>query len=414
MQYLIPAGRVRFSPARGPARQVLPNRERFSRQLKTFCAITATVRYDKGVRKMDRRVSLKALPVITLFPLFLILFSISCGGNAKTPGAVARPVGEPITIQPPLGLPAVPIPADNPPTADTVALGRRLYYDTQLSADNTIACANCHNPALAFTDGRPVSLGVNGKAGTRNAPTVLNAAYNTLQFWDGRAASLEDQAGGPIQNPLEMNQPHEVMVAKIGKLAEYQAAFDKAFGPGPITVDKVEKAIASFERTLISGNSPFDRYQYGGDKTAMSESAKRGLAIFRDKQKGKCAVCHTIEDKYALFTDGKFHNIGEGLDANGDLKDLGRYEQTKVDADRGAFRTPTLRNIAKTAPYMHDGHVKTLKDVVDFYVGGGTSNPYLDKEIKELKLNGTERADLVAFLEALSGDMPANSGPPSR
>ena len=373
---------------------------------------TARVRYHNVVPTMDRRVSAIALPAVTLLSLFLIV--VSCGEKPKVAEAAARPVGAPITIQPPLGLPPVPIPADNPPTAETIALGRRLYYDTQLSADDTVACANCHNPALAFTDGRPVSLGVAGKTGTRNAPTVLNAAYNTSQFWDGRAKSLEDQAGGPIQNPLEMNQPHEAMVAKIGKLAEYKAAFDNAFGHGPITVDKVEKAIASFERTLLSGNSPFDRYEYGGDKTAMSESAIRGLAIFRDKQKGNCVVCHTIEDHYALFTDGKFHNIGEGLDPNGELKDLGRYEVTKVDADRGAFRTPTLRDIAKTGPYMHDGHVKTLKDVVDFYVGGGTSNPYLDKEIKELKLNGTERADLVAFLEALSGDMPANSGLPSQ
>jgi cytochrome c peroxidase len=323
----------------------------------------------------------------------------------------SKPVGQVIAIQAPLGLPSVPIPADNPPTADTIALGRRLYYDTQLSADNTVACANCHNPALAFTDGRPVSLGVNGQTGTRNAPTVLNAAFQPVQFWDGRATSLEDQAGGPIQNPVEMNQSHDVMVAKIGKLTNYRDAFDKAFGPGPITVGKVEKAIASFERTLLSGNSPFDRYQYGGDKAALPAAAIRGLEIFRDKAKGNCVTCHTIEDKSALFADGKFHNIGVGIDANGELKDQGRYGETHLDADRGAFRTPTLRNVAKTAPYMHDGSVKTLKDVVDFYVGGGTSNPHLDKEIKELKLSGPERADLVAFLESLTGDTPANSGP---
>ncbi len=350
---------------------------------------------------------------LVLVPLSLLV--VSCGEKAKVgelpATAPAKPVGATVEITVPLGLPPVPIPADNPPTADTIALGRRLYYDTQLSADNTVACANCHSPAMAFTDGRPVSVGVGGKTGTRNAPTVLNAAYNSLQFWDGRAKSLEDQAGGPIQNPVEMNQSHDVMVAKIGKLADYQAAFDKAFGQGPITVDKVEKAIASFERTVLSGNSPFDKYQYGGDKKAMSAAAIRGLAVFKDKAKGNCATCHTIEEKYALFSDGKFHNIGEGLDAKGELKDQGRYGETKAEEDRGAFRTPTLRNIAKTAPYMHDGSVKTLKDVVDFYVGGGTSNPHLDKEIKELKLSKTERQDLVAFLEALTGDMPANSGP---
>jgi cytochrome c peroxidase len=339
---------------------------------------------------------------------------LSCGEKPKVAETPAKPVGAAIAIESPLGLPPVPIPEDNPPTPDTVALGRRLYYDTQLSADNTVACSNCHNPAQAFTDGLPVSKGVNGKTGTRNAPTVLNAAFHPVQFWDGRAKSLEDQAGGPIQNPVEMNQPHDVMVAKISKLTDYQSAFDKAFGPGPITVDKVEKAIASFERTVISGNSPFDRYQYGGDKKAMSPAAIRGLAIFKDKEKGNCVTCHTIDEKYALFTDGKFHNIGVGVDSNGELKDQGRYDQTKAEADRGAFRTPTLRNIAKTGPYMHDGSVPTLKAVVDFYVGGGTSNPHLDKEIKELKLKGPERADLVAFLEALTGDVPANSGAPGR
>jgi cytochrome c peroxidase len=319
-----------------------------------------------------------------------------------------------MTITPPLGLPPVLIPNGNPPTAETVALGRKLYYETQLSGDNKISCATCHNPAMGFTDGLPVSNGFGGKKGTRNAPTVLNAAYNPVQFWDGRAPSLEDQAGGPIQNPIEMNQSHDVMVAKISKLGQYKDEFDKAFGPGKITVEKVEMAIASFERTVISGNSPFDRYQYGGDKTAMSTSAIRGLGLFRDKNKGNCVTCHTIDDKYALFTDGKFHNLGVGVDSNGDLKDQGRYDATKQEADRGAFKTPTLRNIAKTAPYMHDGSDKTLKDVVDFYVGGGTSNPHLDKDIKELKLSGAERADLVAFLEALTGDMPPNSGPPGQ
>ena len=351
----------------------------------------------------------KAAFAVLLFPFLFV----SCSEKPKVEEP-SKPVGEPIAIQSPLGLPPVPIPADNPPTADSIALGRRLYYDRQLSGDNTLACANCHNPALYFTDGRPVSLGVGGKTGTRNAPTVLDAAYLPVQFWDGRATSLEDQAGGPIQNPVEMNQPHDVMVAKIGKLTEYQAAFDKAFGKGPITVHKVEKAIAGFERTLLSGNSPFDRYQYGGDKTAMSDSAIRGLALFRDKAKGNCVTCHTIEDKSALFSDGKFHNLGVGLDANGYIKDQGRYDETHLDADRGAFRTPTLRDVAKTAPYMHDGSLKTLKDVVDFYVGAGNSNPYRDKEIKELKLSGQERADLLAFLESLTGDLPPNAGPPGQ
>jgi cytochrome c peroxidase len=341
------------------------------------------------------------------------LFLISCQ-KAPVIEAPTLPVGQTLTIQSPLGLPPVPVPVNNPPTADTIALGRMLYYDRRLSVDNTVACANCHNPNLYFTDGRPVSLGVHNQTGTRNAPTVLNAAYQPVQFWDGRATSLEDQAGGPIQNPVEMNQPHDAMIAKIGNLTDYKGAFEKAFGKGPITIRKVEMSIASFERTLLSGNSPFDRYQYGGDKTAMSAAAIRGLEIFKDKNRGNCVTCHTIEDRSALFSDGKFHNLGSGIDPDGNLKDQGRYNETHLDADRGAFRTPTLRNIAKTAPYMHDGSLKTLKDVVDFYVGGGTSNPHLDKEIKELKLKGPEREDLVAFLESLTGDLPANAGPPNQ
>jgi cytochrome c peroxidase len=360
-----------------------------------------------GVLRKADGIFTRAAFAVLLFPLFFV----SCSEKPKVEES-SKPVGEPVAIQSPLGLPPVPIPADNPPTADTIALGRRLYYDKQLSGDDTVACSHCHNPDLYFTDGRPVSLGVGGKTGTRNAPTVLNAAFQPVQFWDGRATSLEDQAGGPIQNPVEMNQSHDVMVAKIGRMKDYQSAFDKAFGKGPITAHKVVQAIASFERTLLSGNSPFDRYQYGGDKTAMPESAIRGLAIFRDKTKGNCVTCHTIQDQFALFSDGKFHNLGAGLDADGNLKDQGRYNETHLDADRGAFRTPTLRDVAKTAPYMHDGSLKTLKDVVDFYVGGGTSNPYRDKDIKELKLSGPERADLVAFLEALTGDLPQNAGPP--
>jgi cytochrome c peroxidase len=179
-------------------------------------------------------------------------------------------------------------------------------------------------------------------------------------------------------------------------------------------MDKVVKAIAGFERTLLSGNSPFDRYQYGGDKTALSAAATRGLAIFTDKTRGNCSTCHTIGERFALFTDGKFHNLGAGMNANGELADEGRYTHTGSDADRGAFRTPSLRNVAQTAPYMHDGSLKTLKDVINFYVGGGNSTPQLDREIKPLKLSEQDRSDLVIFLEALTGDMPSNAGRPSK
>lgn len=324
--------------------------------------------------------------------------------------------GAPLETRTPLGLPPVPIPAGNPPTAATVALGRRLFYDKRLSSDDTVACANCHNPAIFFTDGLIVSSGVADRMGTRNAPTVLNAAYSQLQFWDGRAASLEEQAGGPIQNPVEMNQPHDVMVSKIRAVAEYRTAFATAFDVGPITVERVEKAIAAFERTLLSGNSPFDRYLYGGDKKALSAAAIRGLAIFRDKGKGNCATCHTIEDQYALFTDNKFHNLGVGVEANGKVADEGRYAETHAESDHGAFRTPSLRNVAKTEPYMHDGSLKTLRQVVDFVNDGGGSqgNAGLDREIRSLHLTVREKTDLVAFLESLTGDVPPDSGPPGQ
>jgi cytochrome c peroxidase len=345
----------------------------------------------------------------------LLLATAICIGCSRKPAAVAiveKPIGVPISVKVPLGLPPLPVPADNPVTAETVALGRKLFYDRRLSADNTISCANCHSPQLGFTDGRKHSTGVGGKVGTRNAPTVLNAAYGTAQFWDGRAASLELQAAGPIANPVEMNQTHEVSVSKLSADPEYKSMFEAAFGPSPITITKVEKAIASFERTMISGNSPFDRYQYGGDKTALSPAAIRGLAIFTDKKRGNCAACHTIGEKYALFTDGKYHNIGVGVNGEGEITDPGRFAESKIEAERGAFKTPSLRNIGLSAPYMHDGSLKTLKDVVDFYAGGGNSNPNLDKEIKETKLSGQEREDLVEFLESLNGELPPDAGPP--
>ena len=325
----------------------------------------------------------------------------------------AKPIGAVVEIKAPLGLPPVPVPADNPPTAETIALGRKLYYDAKLSVDNTISCASCHHPLLGFGDGKPVSDGVKGGKGNRNAPVVMNSAYFTLQFWDGRAPSLEKQAEGPVANPIEMGMTHEGVVERLTGDAAYKAEFEKAFGPGPVTYEKVGKAIASFERTVISGNSPFDRYQYGGDKKAMSAAAIRGLEVFKNPAKGNCAVCHTIEEKHALFMDNKFHNLGVGMNNKGELTDLGRYDQTKAEADKGAFKTPSLRNIALSAPYMHDGSHKTLKEVVDFYVGGGNSNEHLDKDIKALKLSKQERDDLITFMEALTGEIPPDIGDPN-
>ncbi len=339
------------------------------------------------------------------------LFAVAAVSLGCTTPPSEIPRGAKLQIRAPLGLPPVPIPADNPPTLETVALGRKLFYDKRLSADDTVACASCHDPARGFSDGRSHSIGVGGQTGTHNAPTVMNAAYMPLQFWDGRAASLEQQAAGPIANPVEMNLPHDLCLAKLNAAPEYTAAFERAFGPGPVTMGRLKKAIASFERTVISGNSPFDRYRYAGETGALSAAAVRGLAVFTDAGRGNCVVCHPIGDQHALFTDGKFHNTGAGVNGEGELTDQGRYGESKVESDKGAFKTPSLRNVSETAPYMHDGSLRTLKQVVDFYAGGGNSNAHLDPEMKTIRLNGRERGDLVEFLRALTGELPAGIGP---
>ena len=324
----------------------------------------------------------------------------ACGKSASE-----RPIGKTIEIVTPLGLPDLVVPADNPVTAETVALGKKLFFDPRLSADSTVSCASCHSPERGFSDGRKTALGVRQQVGNRNAPTVVNAAYNVRQFWDGRAATLEDQAAGPIANPIEMNAPHGDCEDRLSGIPEYRDLFAKAFGEGEIRMLHIQKAIAAYERTVISGNSPFDRYFYGGDKSALSEAQVRGMAIFMDRAKGNCTACHLVGAKSALFADGLFHNIGAGLNAEGELTDLGRFVETKKESDKGAFKTPSLRNVAQSGPYMHDGRLKTLREVVDFYVGGGSSNPHLDKQIKPLTLTGLEREDLVAFLESLTGEL---------
>ena len=190
--------------------------------------------------------------------------------------------------------------------------------------------------------------------------------------------------------------------------------FNKTFGPGGVTIGRVENALASFERTILVGNSPFDRYQFGGDRSALTAGQLRGLAIFQDPNRGNCAVCHSIRLHDALFTDGKFHNTGEGIDGDGTLVDVGRFHETRVASDQGAFKTPTLRNVTNTGPYMHDGSLGTLKEVVDFYAGGGNSNPNLDPEMSRIHLTGADRLDLVEFLQSLTGEPPQNVGPPER
>jgi cytochrome c peroxidase len=333
--------------------------------------------------------------------------------HAQSPATPVLPIGKPAQIKTPLGLPPVPIPADNPPTEETIALGRRLYYDPSLSLDGTISCASCHAPQFAFSDQRPVSEGVGNKTGTRHAPTVINSAYSTLQFWDGRAPNLEEQAKGPIANPVEMAHSLDGVVKRLQADPKYPDLFQKAWGSDQITIDMVAKSIASFERTVIAGDSPFDQFYYGHDSKAMSLQAQAGLKIFMSAKKGNCAVCHSIGKEYSLFTDNKFHNLGVGADTKGELNDVGRYAVTKVDADMGCFKTPSLRNLANRGRYMHDGSFPTVKDALAHYIGGGNWNPHLDKELHSLDgLTFDERDDLLAFLDALNGKLPDNIGPP--
>lgn len=328
-------------------------------------------------------------------------------GCTKTSANRSAEARKTVALSARLGLPPVPVPANNPPTAEAIELGRQLFFSPVLSVDRTLSCATCHDPAKAFAEPKNVSTGIHGKKGVRNAPTVLNAAYNSSQFWDGRAVSLEEQVSGPMLNAIEMGNTEAGVVRNVAADAELIALVEKAFGSREVTMERITKAIASYERTLVSGNSPFDRYQYGGDPKAMSEAAVRGLEVFKNPQKGNCAVCHTIGSEYALFADNRFHNLGTGMNPEGEIADVGRFAVTQRPADRGAFRTPSLRNVALTAPYMHDGSLKTLKEVVDFYIGGGSSNPQLDPLIKPLThLTREERSNLIAFLESLTGEMP--------
>ncbi len=300
----------------------------------------------------------------------------------------------------PLGLKAPEVPADNPVTDAKRDLGRVLYFDKRLSADGTVSCATCHAPDKGWTDRSPVSTGIHGQKGGRSAPTVLNSAYMAVQFWDGRAKTLEDQAKGPIQNPVEMGFTHDACVAKLKSIKGYAPLFKAAFGDDKIDIDRVAKAIATFERTVLTGNSPADKWE-AGDKKAMSAAAARGRELFHGK--ANCAICH---DGFN-FSDSDFHNLGVGMAKEIAKPDLGRFDQTKAETDKGKFKTPTLRNLKDTAPYMHDGSQKTLAEVVDFYDRGGEKNAQLDGRIKPLGLTKRERADLVAFLDALNGDPAA-------
>lgn len=352
--------------------------------------------------------------------------------------AVGLNAGDGMEQKAPLGLPPIPIPGDNPLTPEKVALGDSLFHDTRFSSTGEVSCSTCHDDAKAFTDSPlPVSEGIEGLTGTRNAPTVINAAYFDAQFWDGRSPSLEDQALHPFLNPVEMGLESHDPILEIARTDPYYVdAFKNVFGVtgDKITMKEVTQAIAAFERTKIAADSPFDRWYFGGDEGALSASQKRGFDTFINE--GRCVSCHLVEQTQALFTDNRFHNIGVGINdiqddvpklAKAFLKaeattsevdvevltdpktsEIGRFVVSRTFDDLGSFKTPTLRNVAATAPYMHDGSVKNLRDAVVHYNNGGVTvegdpvNDFLSGGIRPLNLTDEQIDDLVAFMEALT------------
>lgn len=308
--------------------------------------------------------------------------------------ALAADKPKPIPTQ----LPPVKHPADNLSTAAKIALGKRLFFDTRLSRTNEVACATCHDPAKGWSNGQRFATGVDGRLGTRNSPTLINVAYNAAYFWDGRAGSLEEQALMPIQNPNEMDLPLPALVKKVNGDEQYRHQFHDVFGTDADS-EAIAKAIAAFERTIVARAAPIDRFM-AGDKTALSLAARRGMKLFFGD--ARCQVCHSGPN----FTDNRFHNVGVGVGA--ETPDRGREQFTGEAKDRSAFKTPTLREVVRTAPYMHDGSFARLKDVVWHYNFGGVTdaeNDYRDQELQVLYLSDEQVSDLVTFLkEGLSGD----------
>ncbi len=320
------------------------------------------------------------------------------------------------------------IPDDNPMTRAKIELGRQLYFDKRLSSDNTISCASCHDPMLGYGAETAFGVGVRGQQGGRNSPISYNRILSKAQFWDGRADSLEAQAVGPIANPIEMGNTHEASVKTVSEISGYRKQFERIFEDG-VNIDNIGKAIATFERALVTGPMGYDAYdalakfekQFAEDleyldeepalkakyeeikaKTEMfpmSESAQRGMVLFFNK--AKCSACHAG----ANFTDEQYHNLGVGMQAA--KPDQGRFDVTKEDKDRGAFKTPTLRNVALSPPYMHDGSQQTLEEVIDWYDKGGHKNEWLSDKMKPLNLTDQEKVDLLGFLvEGLTGEFP--------
>ncbi len=346
--------------------------------------------------------------------------------------AIHQPLEVVLPVGLALGANNVFIPKENPITRAKIELGRQLFFDTRLSSSNTVSCASCHHPEDGYGRNTTFGVGVGGQKGGRNSPTSFNRILSSVQFWDGRAATLEDQAKGPIANPIEMGNTHEAAVKTLKGIEGYRLEFDKVFPGKGITIDTVAQAIATFERAIVTGPSPADYYeplmnfeksfsddlkdmdnfktedldsynQYwklkrASDAHPISPSAIRGRELFFGK--ANCTACHAG----ANFSDEKYHNIGIGMEKEN--PDLGRFDQTKQDKDRGAFKTPTVRNISQTGPYMHDGSLKTLTEVVEWYDKGGHPNPYLSDKMKKLNLTAQEKEDLVSYMQALQGDLP--------
>ena len=313
---------------------------------------------------------------------------------------------------------------ENPLTRAKIELGRQLYFDTRLSVDSTVSCASCHDPSMGYTAQTKTGIGIKGQAGGRNSPVSFNRILSDKQFWDGRAESLEAQAIGPIENPIEMGFTHEGVVKRLASIPVYAKQFKKIFGS--LTIEAVGKAIAAFERVIVTAPSPYDFNEQwrafknlepedleddpelaelyadaaaGVKSHPMSESAKRGREIFFT-EKGNCSACHVG----ANLADEQYHNIGVGMDKEN--HDVGRHAISEDDIDMGAFKTPTIRNVALTAPYMHDGSVATLEEVVEWYDKGGHPHKHLSTKIKPLNLNDQEEADLVEFMKACTGQTP--------
>ena len=382
---------------------------------------------------------MKRVLILVLMVAGIAMLIFGCERSAKRANSKLAPTPEtdPLAQAKSLQQVGVPveatraaIPPDNSQTPEKISVGQKLFFDRRLSVDGTISCSTCHDPAFAFTDRKPTSVGIKGRVGQRNAPTVLNALYNKTQFWDGRVNTLEEQSALPIVNSVEMGHPNlDAAVAQIAGVREYQQAFRAVFGRAPNGPDLL-RAIASYERTQLSFDSPFDHF-IAGDKNAIDDSAKRGWELFNTQ--ARCNKCHALTDTQrdvTVFTDNDFHNIGIGIIRHNvvalarqaeqliksgdtsaidraaiqtDMSALGRFLITKEEKDIASFKTPDIRNVLVTAPYFHDGSQETLWDVIDHYnKGDGLQNPYLDEDIQPLSLTENDIDDLVAFLASLT------------